>query len=543
MCGRWQRNGYIVTMPDQTTTTDQQLLSSFIDQSDEPAFEELIRRHQVLVQAVCRRVLGAKVDIADEVQAVFLTLATKARRLRHHPTLAGWLHRVAWFIARRSQQARLTRQRVEREATQVEVGAHAASESAYLPVLDRALEALPEKYRTVLILHHFEGHSRSDIAKILKTGDSAVSMRLTRGHELLRKRLARHSSTLSLASLGILLGSPSAEAAVVIDSAAFAHTASLVAIGNGTAIAAGSKAMTLSQAALKAMLAVQLKAAAAIACMIIGAGSVSVISHRSWSSEAEHSEIVPDIDREAARKLLAQAVHDYRKGNFVEAGASLNSSLGCRDDEVFYAFIAALGMEGAGPMLENPLLLDPMIAVGGRAKQYEQALSMQPRYIRHLKKMMREGSEQERLAAKRALLGFKNAVTAEAQPPAMVRFLVTDLDKARAFYVDLLGFSPGKDSIDGMLLVEASPQTTLLLYLADSIVPMEYGGKVSGAVPIIFVDDIDRQRHEWMDKGVTFAKAPFAKFGEDMGESPFGRFVAVRDPFGNFFEIMQRKTP
>ncbi len=48
------------------------------------------------------------------------------------------------------------------------------------------LYSLPAKYKTVLMLHYFEGYSVSEIAQILKISNSAVKKRLQRGREALK---------------------------------------------------------------------------------------------------------------------------------------------------------------------------------------------------------------------------------------------------------------------------------------------------------------------------------------------------------------------
>lgn len=55
----------------------------------------------------------------------------------------------------------------------------------------RAVMELPEKYRAVVTLHYFEGYSCQEIAQLLHTGASAVSMRLHRARGMLQKQLGR----------------------------------------------------------------------------------------------------------------------------------------------------------------------------------------------------------------------------------------------------------------------------------------------------------------------------------------------------------------
>src|SRR5439155_16828493 len=79
--------------------SDAQLLARFVARRDEASFGVLIERYGALVLSVGRRLLGA--HEAEEVfQAVFLVLAHRAATIRHGEALAGWLHRIAWRVAR-----------------------------------------------------------------------------------------------------------------------------------------------------------------------------------------------------------------------------------------------------------------------------------------------------------------------------------------------------------------------------------------------------------------------------------------------------------
>jgi len=53
----------------------------------------------------------------------------------------------------------------------------------------KKLFALPEKYKTVLLLHYLEKQSVQTIAESLRLSESAIKMRLSRGREILRKKL------------------------------------------------------------------------------------------------------------------------------------------------------------------------------------------------------------------------------------------------------------------------------------------------------------------------------------------------------------------
>ena len=55
----------------------------------------------------------------------------------------------------------------------------------------RAVMELPEKYRAVVCLHYFEGYSFQEISQLLHIGLSAVSMRLHRARNILKKQIGR----------------------------------------------------------------------------------------------------------------------------------------------------------------------------------------------------------------------------------------------------------------------------------------------------------------------------------------------------------------
>src|SRR5262245_45088136 len=146
---------------DGDAMTDRDLLTEYARTGSGEAFEELVLRHGGLVFGTCLRILGRREDAEDAAQAVFLVLARKARSLTGFSSIAGWIHEVAWNVARRHRTAVQRRSRREREAVAMRTGnVDPAAEAERLrPVLDGALAALPEKYRLPIALCHLEGKS------------------------------------------------------------------------------------------------------------------------------------------------------------------------------------------------------------------------------------------------------------------------------------------------------------------------------------------------------------------------------------------------
>ncbi len=130
---------------------------------------------------------GNENDAMDCVQDVFLKYMDK------NILYFSQEHEKAWFIRATVNRCHdLFRKNSIRnhgelsEAENVSYKEHFSEES--YGVLD-ALERLPEKSRTVVILHYLEGYSVEETAKMLRIGASAVKMRLKRGREELKSLL------------------------------------------------------------------------------------------------------------------------------------------------------------------------------------------------------------------------------------------------------------------------------------------------------------------------------------------------------------------
>jgi RNA polymerase sigma factor (sigma-70 family) len=155
-----------------------------------------------MVLGVCRRVLGNDADADDAFQATFLVFVRKARGLARPEQAAGWLHAVALRVARKARATRALRR--EREGAAVEnldVQGPASADPAARDLrrtLDEELDRLPEKYRLPIVLCELEGRTLEEAAQLLGWPKGTVAGRLSRGREILRKRLSRRNVGLPL---------------------------------------------------------------------------------------------------------------------------------------------------------------------------------------------------------------------------------------------------------------------------------------------------------------------------------------------------------
>lgn len=247
--------------------TDGQLLELFLARRDADAFAALVRRHGRMVYGVCRRVVGNHHDAEDAFQATFVVLVRKAASVRPRERVGHWLHGVAYRTALKMRE--MARRRRDRElraraSPTFEVPLEQSMQEL-VPLLDRELSRLPEKYRVPVVLCDLEGRPRREVARLLGWKEGTLSGRLARARALLTKRLARYSPEVSAGLVGALC---LREASAGV-SPTLMRTAVKVSTGQ---LASSATVITLVKGVLKAMFIERLKLVAT-ACV---AGIVAV---------------------------------------------------------------------------------------------------------------------------------------------------------------------------------------------------------------------------------------------------------------------------
>ncbi|HEX2154165.1 MAG TPA: RNA polymerase sigma factor SigM [Acidimicrobiia bacterium] len=170
-------------------TDDRDLLARF-RQGDRRAFDELMRRHEDRVFAVCLRIMRHREAALDAVQDTFLTAFRKADQFRGDAQFSTWLYRIAvntcYDHLRRSK--RRPAEPLPEEHDPPDAGARDALEAAELrPDLNAALAAIGEDFRAAIVLADVQGLPLTEVADILGVAEGTVKSRLHRG----RRQLAQ----------------------------------------------------------------------------------------------------------------------------------------------------------------------------------------------------------------------------------------------------------------------------------------------------------------------------------------------------------------
>ena len=159
---------------------------------DRQAFGRLVAAHDKKVYALVARVLGmgANADDVDDVaQEVFVQAWRALPKFRHDAQFSTWLYRIATNMAIKQwhRRKRLAQTVPEEELPNTIRAALAMADPgpedvAALRARDRALrgaiERLPEKQRTVILLHYFEDYTCEEVAGLLGCSVGTVWSRL-----------------------------------------------------------------------------------------------------------------------------------------------------------------------------------------------------------------------------------------------------------------------------------------------------------------------------------------------------------------------------
>jgi catechol 2,3-dioxygenase-like lactoylglutathione lyase family enzyme len=110
---------------------------------------------------------------------------------------------------------------------------------------------------------------------------------------------------------------------------------------------------------------------------------------------------------------------------------------------------------------------------------------------------------------------------------------VSDLEKAKRFYRDILGFPIKSQRANQVEFVHDGCDFIAFKCERDS--PVEDYSRVARSVFVFEVASIDRSLRELRAQGVSFLH-------QEPAENEFCRYVAMLDPFGNVHELYERKV-
>jgi RNA polymerase sigma-70 factor (ECF subfamily) len=177
---------------------------------DKAAFTRLVEKHKQSVHGLCFRLLGSGEEARDAAQEAFVRAYTGIRDFDPRQPFAAWVLRIA-----RNHCIDLLRRRRPTLALAAEGRSDDGPETGLAPELpdhfavsgeqrvqeeeaqrdlDRAVAALPPRYREVIALFHIQHKSYAEIAQALGVPMGTVMTWLHRARKELKAQLSEHLS-------------------------------------------------------------------------------------------------------------------------------------------------------------------------------------------------------------------------------------------------------------------------------------------------------------------------------------------------------------
>ena len=130
--------------------------------------------------------LGEPQDVQDMIQEVLLKYMQKRPVFHDAEHEKAWLLRVAVNLCR--DMLRLRSRRRYFPIDELEPEAVGSTDAESREILEE-IAMLPQKWKSVLLLHYIEGYSLKEISEILDVSENAVKKRMQRAKEALRRRM------------------------------------------------------------------------------------------------------------------------------------------------------------------------------------------------------------------------------------------------------------------------------------------------------------------------------------------------------------------
>jgi RNA polymerase sigma-70 factor (ECF subfamily) len=185
------KQGFISALSSLFSITDEQAMWRVQTQDDHRSFALLVERWQEPIRHLCARITGDPHRAEDLKQETFVRLFEKCANYRPITRFSTYLWRIALNLCydelrrlHRRGEASLEDSQGEAIAALDEFAADDHTPAARLveqeegEFVRQALLALPEIYRTVLVLRHYENLKLREIAEVLEIPEGTVNSRM-----------------------------------------------------------------------------------------------------------------------------------------------------------------------------------------------------------------------------------------------------------------------------------------------------------------------------------------------------------------------------
>jgi RNA polymerase sigma factor (sigma-70 family) len=185
---------------EQSRAEDRELIRRALE-GEQDSYKRLMRKYQSAIYHLIVRMIGYQPEADDLTQEAFIKAFASLASFNDEFAFSTWLYKIATnncidFLRKRKLKTFSIDKPIDRDGEQhFEI-----PDSTYRPdrnllqsqqtrTIQQAIDALPEKYRVVIVLRHQQERSYEEIAEELQLPLGTVKAHIFRARELLNKAL------------------------------------------------------------------------------------------------------------------------------------------------------------------------------------------------------------------------------------------------------------------------------------------------------------------------------------------------------------------
>ncbi len=174
-------------------STDKELME-LIQGGDDKAFAELVSRFQDRLLNFVGRIVVDRETAEELVQEAFLRIFNQKHSYTPTFAVSTWVYTIALNLARSELRKRKLRKYLSldflKEEADVELPEKSNSDyESLIPILRKAIDKLPEDYKTAFILCDIQRLPYQQIAEVMGVPVGTVKSRINRARMMLRDKL------------------------------------------------------------------------------------------------------------------------------------------------------------------------------------------------------------------------------------------------------------------------------------------------------------------------------------------------------------------
>ncbi len=183
-------------------------LMELIQAGDDKAFRELVIRFQDRLMNFVGRIVTDKETSEEIVQETFLRVFNQKLSYTPQYAVSTWVYTIALNLGRSELRKRKLRKFLSldflKEESDIEL-ADSTTQTMHglAPVLQKAIEKLPQEYKTAFILCDIQRLPYQQIAEVTRVPVGTVKSRINRARSILREKLKPYKELQHELSRGI----------------------------------------------------------------------------------------------------------------------------------------------------------------------------------------------------------------------------------------------------------------------------------------------------------------------------------------------------